>query len=1096
MTLTNKFQNQQIQYRDKTVSLHARIITAAVVPLASTSLPDLLVLTLASGYVLFIDLTSWRVSETIALGQPTYGQPVFPIDHTGWQLCSDSHGKALSLASFRNTVRLYSLSSQDSYLLELHNAHLVLHAGFLFPLKGVNAQHLFYLALYAVDNGRLKIGVYEWWTQSPLRTLSYNTTAFLPSMFADSPPIFFISIPHPDGAFALVTADAVYVYTLSDVLSGSTTNYIKADLPSFPVSFFQERILNTSLQATYFSTQRFYIGTESNVIYSVTLETLTDQLTIQPLVDLEASIGSSLIITPTNEQGEPDLDTSVYDAANLMVYTAGSGVLGGTFFVQSTEEGVIVDYLSDYQQFGPVGDALVLNRSDAFESVSPHFTDPPKPELFLSSGIGSSSSAIVHVRQGIKASVALYGFPMVGVKRLFGTVSADNLCYFVASYPFYTQVFQVTTQEGTDDSLEIIDYSEASQLDLESETLAFAAVDSALVQVTATSIIITSDEDRLAMQDLAILRAAIDGPYLAVVYKKETGLTLAFYNLDPSLLPSGDVLHLVGESTLDTEVTMLKIMSTNEPSIYVGTFTSTLRIYNTDLMFDEILLDDVANDVVSINDTLLIGLRSGSILTKSSSSSNFTSQSLGKLPVQLFQSQGHTFAHCEHLFLIDPLNPSDLPNRVHVEDSNLFSVQAACLFPVVAPSDSEIVLTAALNQKLSIIVVEPTPSVISRRIPIRAVPRRLLYLSHISMIAVLFHRSCKKSRRSHLRFVDPKRGTVITPNEENYDQWKQKTTRLADEVMYCMCEWEFRVDDKRFKYLVIGSGATSGGPRMTGYLYVMSVSKSKSGRIELQKRFTLAEDDPIYSVAQIDDKTFICATSSKIILYKLLIEDQKCKILKMGSIDPVSSPIINVTVKNGLIYASTLKNSVYVYTYSSDQGNLKLICADSVLRATVTQCVLENGTVLVADKQRSVAAFAVPHVTGTEGEQPVQISNSTLTFSGSIELPTVVARLVPLPADQDSQSVLAVGVDGSIYKLEFLSKQGFRQLVSVIKEASTDANAKLKPNGKDTVLAQETVQWREHLQVSKTHVVDWEYAHAALSHDARVRNYSKLNGVL
>lgn len=1063
------------------MALHSRIVTAAVIPQADDSRPDLLAVTLASGFVLFINLVLWKVTEALPLGRHSPGQLSFPIDHPGWQISPDSHGKTVSLAAFRNKLRLHAMASQDSHALDLPSSNILLHTCFLFPLKGVNAQHLFFLTLYVAENSRLKLGVYEWWTQSPLKSLSYNCTAQLPPLFTDMPPIFVVPIPHSDGALVLITADRVFFLKLPDIIS-ARQDYQEVSLPSFPVAYHQERIANSSVQATYNTTQRIYIGTESNFIYTVTIDAANDQVSIQPLVDLESSIGSSLVLSPCTDQGDLDPTTSINDAAHLMVETAGAGVIGGTFFVQSTDDGVVVDYLSDYQAFGPVGDAIALNHSDAYESVSPSLINPPKPELFISSGIGSSSSAIVHVRQGLKATIALEGLPMLGVKQLFRAVSADSSCYFIASYPFYSSIFQVLQSEGGD-NLEIVDFSEASQLNLEAETLAFAAVGSALVQVTANSLIVTSKDNRLALDNLSILRACIDGEHIALAYRKDSQTSLALYKLNPDLLPSNESLQLLGEALVDTEITMLKFIN---QAIYLGTFASTLRIYTPNLEFQETQLQDLANDAVRINDTLLIGLRSGAIRYQSGDA--VTSRPLGKLPVQFIQHNDKTFALCEHLYAIDHSLPSDVPHRVVVDDSNLFSLQAACFFPVLASTESEIVVAAVMNQKLTILVVPPEPGLVTRRIPIRAVPRRLLYLSHIGMIAVLFHRSCKKSRRSHLRFVDPRRGTVVTPGEENYDQWKQKPSRNGDEVMYCMCEWEFRVADKRFKYLVLGSGA-SGGARPCGYLYVMTVSKTKSGRVEIQKRFALLEEDPIYSVAQIDDKTLICATKNSLVLYMLLIDDQKCKILRLGTLDNVSSPVINLSVHGGLIFASTLKNSLLVYHYSVDQG-LRLICSDSVLRGSVTQCVLNDGTIIIADKQRNVAAFTVPQV--DDVDDTVRVSNSTLMVSGSVMLPSVIARLIPVPgADENSQDVWAIGIDGSMYKLQFLSETAALDLVNVVKDASKS----ILHQGIDETLPLESTTWREELLKTK-HVIDWEYVYATVHNDGRIRDFTRLHGVL
>lgn len=1020
----------------------------------------------------------------------------------------------------RNTTPV----TTDSHTLNLQ-CSLILQTCFLYPLKGVNAQHLYYLILHVAEDSRLKLDVFEWWTQSPLKSIAFNSTALLPSYFSENPPLFLIPVPHSDGCVVIVTSTCVVLLKLPDILSGRL-DYTQAQLPSFPVAYYQERfhtnasqvkVESTQTSSTYTDMQYIYIATESNIIFTIAIDATNDQLSVQPLVDLETSIGSSLIISPCSESGASDFSVSVNDAAYLMIHTAGDGVLGGTFFVRSTEDGVLVDYLSEYQSFGPVCDALLLNPSDAFDSISPNFDLTNCSELFVSSGVGPSSSALVHIRQGLKASVALEGLPVKGVKHLFSATS-NTASFLLASYPYYTNVFRIL--DGDSDSLEIVDFAEQSKLNLQTETLAFGAFNDCLIQVTPSSLIVSniSDQpDKLTLDGFSIFRSHISQEHIALVFRKDNALSLALYKISPDLLPSSDALQLLGETSITDEITMLKIIPNPKPLILLGTFTSVLQIFTADSNIgsapETIDLPDIANDVISIGDTLLIGLRSGSILYYRNKI--ILNRLLGKLPVQFFQgTNNEAFAVCDFLYFINPALPLDIPYRVVIEDSSLLSVQAACMFPVSsATSDngSELVLAAAINHKLNILVVEKNPSVITRRIPIRAVPRRILYMSHIGMIVVLFLRSCKTSRKSHLRFVDPQKGVVVTPNED-YDTWKPKTSRITDEVMYCATEWEFRVNGSRFKYLVVGSGGTEYNAPC-GFIYVMTVSKTKSGRIDIQKRFALQEEEPVLSVAQIDQKTLICATAKKLVLFMLLVEDQKCKILKLGSIEPVAGPVINVTVRDGLIYAGTLKNSIYVYQYNNETGTLRLLCSDGVLRASLTQCVLDDGrTLVVSDKQRNVAFYEVSKVNSDDGAA-VQVSSSTLKLLSSIMFPTPIIKLIPVSREnkeedpqlqvQDvsqrfKQDILAIGIDGSVYKLLLLTEKTEEMVRKVIVDATEtlEQTRLLNENEEeeDEDMFRNPQKWRESLLMTKR-VIDWDFVSSFLSHDPHIRTISRLGNL-
>lgn len=1075
------------------MDIPARVVAAAIIPRFGDGNPDILALTFASGVTVLRDPDTWAYLGATATGNRT--NPSFlNIDDPGWSISSDSHGKVLSLPSFRNKVRLFTLSSRpqnrdndssdtyfnvfcgsyfddsptappdyvDSHSLELP-ATLILHTCFLFPLKGVNSRHLFYLVLYVAENSRLKFEVYEWWTMSPLKSLSYNTTAPLPSSFAENLPIFLIPTPHSDGSVVIVTATRVVLLKLPDILSGRF-DYTEASLPSLPVAYYQERIMTNDSHATYDDIQYLYLATESNVIYTVTVDASNDKVSVQPLVDLEASLGSSLVIQPCTEDGTIDTTVSINDAAYLMIDTAGDGVVGGSFFVKSTEEGVAVEYVSDYQQFGPICDALTLRRTDAFESLSPNLIKDNSYEVFLSSGSSPSSSALVHIRKGLKASIALKGLSMEGAKQLF-SVKTDYVQYFLVSFPYYTSILQIIGEET--DTLQIVDAGEASGFNLQEETLAFATHSDCIIQVSPSAITIKKEDDVRCMDSLRVLRAHVHNGYIAILTKVVTKVSLQIYQLAPDE-PSSNYLKLLHPRLVEFEITMLKILwsETEGLQVYLGTLDSRLLILGADFSQTTIELDsfgpelakEIANDVVYCDGKLIIGMRSGTLAVIDKDKAEL--EKLDNFPVRFFETPEMLFAHSEFVYALTTGHLLGSPVRVVIDDTNLFDVQACCFFPFSSSSDKSEVLAAVVNEEFNLLVLEEDKGLITRRIPIRAVPRRILHLAHINMIAVLFHRSCKSSMQSFLRFVDPKKGIVVTPGNEDWDGWKTKSSKSgSDEVMYCMAEWTFSVNGGKFKYLLVGGGVNntiSDSGQSTGYLYALTVGKSKSSRVELQKRFVIQEDSPFYSIVQVDEKSIICATHNKLILYQLLIENNKSKVVKKASFDPITCPIINLVFNDGMLFAATLKNSVYVYRYS--EATLSLLCGDKILRASITQCVLKDGTLVVADKQRNVAFYTVPPLIADTTE----LSSSALRLVSSTSLPTCIAKLLPVPAPdaQECEDLLAIGVDGSIYRFSLLTSPDFVDKSFVfLASVTADQDSANHFNGAENFLTKNLIDW-------------------------------------
>lgn len=1017
--------DSSLVYGSRSIDLASSILNASLQ--AST-----LIILLSTSHLVLIDLDTLTILHTLK-------QSAHSIENYGWSIAADAHYKTLAFTSFRNRIRFQRVgdyNSTDSFHEITLDTHLILHTSFLYPLKGVDNQHLYFIVVCSIPEAKIRFRIYEWYTQSSLSDMTL--VSIQPVKLGSSPlPVFIVPIPCSDGALLVFTENSVLLLPLPDLLSGKV-DYKQYKLPSFPVAYYQEPYT----ESTYHETQNVYVAMESNVIYTITVDIAAESVTITPLVDLQTNIGSSLIIIPSDEAGDPTPQISIIDAANLTIHTAGSGVVGGTFFVTSTKSAVNVEYLTAFQSFGPVRDAVSLESDALFECLQ------SERQLFVTSGVDSDSSALVHVRRGYSASVALDGLPMQAVKTIFSAKSSKG-SYLLVSYPYFSQLFQIIDpKENSNDVSQIVDYSALAGLDLGMETLMFAALGQDLfVHATATQITVTdfSDNFKLAT-DKSIASASVSGDHIVVSERNgESSLVVQLYRFFKNeLVPVGSV-------DFPHEIVCLKLVDLGDERllIIIGSFTSEITVYEYNVNTASLELSTqfenyrsalenlFLNDAVLIQGNLVIGTNSGSIVFVRPDGV-FTKQ-VGSLPIQFFQTAERTFALSDSLFAIDNLLDLDFPQRIVIENKVSWQVQAACLFPIT--SENETVIAAVIDNSLSILVVDQVPNTICRRIPLRAVPRRVIHIPYLNMVAIMFETSCKTSRFSFLRFYDPKKNLVVTPNED-YDSWRPNTSNdqgFLDERMLAIAMWEFSVNGKKFKYIVLGSSVETKFGAKRGFVYVLSASRTRSGRVELQKRFVIATEAPVSCIAQLDDYTIVCNQDNRLVLYKLSIEGDKCKVREVGYLDVrcptpvVSFHVVRPTESLTFLSVGTSSVSVVLYHYDSTRTSdlLLPLCADEYMRSIVCQCTLDNKTLVVSDKQRTVTFIQIPTVS-FQSNQPVP-SSSTLKVLATVMLPTVIAKLIPLKEDISEtiklidpthpttsglvDTVLAVGLNGAVYKL-------------------------------------------------------------------------------
>jgi hypothetical protein len=454
------------------------------------------------------------------------------------------------------------------------------------------------------------------------------------------------------------------------------------------------------------------------------------------------------------------------------------------------------DVVSDYNSWAPVTDFQEL--PDLRNYFCPGF------DIFVSS---PGSKSISHLRQGIKASVFLNGPTVEGVTRLFSVLS-DNTegpkrNYMLMSYPWKSVAYLIIEDEDTG-LPQLMETPDDCGICVDAETLVFSFVRGTynLVQAMSNKVILTdANGQNKSFSCTSIVKASLFDDLLALITSKEDGLKLVLFRLqnvtDLENIDEDWIVEIMEPITLEGQVSFVKLVPfpNNQVYCFVGTHKPSIMIYkvsSTDGYFfvheiktiftsfeteKEYVKDsDIPHDMLSYDESgekhFLIGMRSGNQFTCvwDGNKNDFIalkSLKLGNMPIEYsttIPQDDMVFLLNNRLLALKVSNMLDLPARVIVEAETEQEIVALCPFypsTELLASDSgsrdDVFLAAIVNRSLKLVRLQRQPTVIVHKINLASYPpKRLVYMDHVSVFAVLLDQRNSTSGDMNLTFVDPK----------------------------------------------------------------------------------------------------------------------------------------------------------------------------------------------------------------------------------------------------------------------------------------------------------------------------------------------------
>lgn len=1134
-----------VTYKEKSIQLYSRILYASILKQPDDN-SDILLLTLFSGFELFVDLTCWKVRASIPLHNRDSIN--FPLDSLGWTSSSDVSGRVVALTSSRSQIKFLipkSLSSQENFSLGAHGttkprnkvysdshvvhleASVIYHSCFLPPIKGTSSQYLMFVTLYLTHLNEIKTSILGWWSSDPLNTMTIMGRIPINPIVRDNIPLFMIPIYCDKGAFILLTKNSAILITVNDVISASL-QFSQLELCESPVAYFQEQNIKKSFDAggEYSPIQRVYFATESNTIYSISIDMTNSEMKLDLFIKLPIAAGSSLLIFPCDSEAKIDQDIPIEEASNILVHTSGNGVIGGNVFISQDEESNIeFRHLSCAQFWGPISNGLELQTPQSFlHSDYKH----DRSELFMVSSSSPDSWSMIHLRSGIRAVGMYTDFKLPKGSDVFTATTtptlnlSDGISKIKKSFLLTTSLFGSQLYEISNNSMEIREPVVNYNVDYVNKTLAFQSSGRFLIQVTENKLIILDTTNPLVGLDLSITceKIHIYNDYFLLVTEepihtkklkmKNSVYHICVYHFIQNKFPEDVCLDLIGHTTIPknhlTGVTVAHIIpplsELSSPFILIGTSGITgvkLEIFTINENKELIRLHTnvfegftAINDITSANILdpqkhldILIGMRDGTFYSAEWIDEKVSIKSKYKigdsLPVRFFKTDEKIYATSDLIYKINNNNTGDYSPQLITIDENYFdSPTSACIYPL--PNGQESTVAIAFRDKFAILDLDDEPKIFTRSICLAGLPRSVIYLTHLRLFAVLYHMVYSNKGQSpsgYLHFIDTSKGYKLKIKREDFDNWKpsKHNSKFLEaqecENYTCIMEWTYTLGKEVFKYLVVGSGYGE-----YGYIYILDVRIKKTGNIEVKKRFSKALENPACYLAQLDNSTIICATNQKIELFKLIESNRECQLQRMETKYPQSSPIRKITVKGKYVYILSMTGPT-VYEYKNDE--LIIRQAEDQRRLGIDQTVLEDNTLMVSDGFKNVSVFGSSTYTRSE-------SSSSLSKISVCHFPTTISKIIPVnfirnPYLEELQNekkenpskhcdFLALGTNGSIFMLSLLENNDYQKIKELIYKTKHENDwLDFEEDGENSEESLDSLDWKER-KTGEYNVID------------------------
>lgn len=1024
------------------------IRAVAVLPMPSGE--DFLVVSTSSGVLLVLRIFANGSTPLVMVDTKMNNGVQSGIDGIGHNVQADFEGRFIAVTALQDSIVLMSIGYdndtlsgemkiQDLYNLKLEDS-VILHSCFLNQNDELNSKHVYYFVLYATPPMKLKIAMYDWNSNSPLKSANLSC---LPLSDIGT-PLYLIPVSTVIGGAVIVTENKLYLVKASDAVNGNVI-LVNCDLHHYPLSYFRDPYIKRKGKS-----DEFMLMCEPFIIYNVFVTSDSIEI-VETVIRVNQFVpGSSFTVHAFD--GEKIIPQAALESERIAVTYGGDTSCGGWF------EAVLSDdddrWLSPHDSDLPDGVILLFQEFDNYSPVNDfQLIDLPstnQQQLYIASGQGNRGAlSLLQYGIGMNDHIDLSGLDVEGLTDLL-VVKNDFVNYLVFTF--------VARKSSTIMSFEYEGNNIAGlevENDYDGQIIAIGLLpgeENVKIFVTPACLVLEGGETRREESLDNVTHASILNEYVLISSATVDYTNISLYRLNGN---NDDWIELVNTWQLSQSVTMIslvKLGNENEIRVIVGLIS--LQLLTAGIKDAKLVS---VGDLTEYNDAIpsciehtsngyLLGLRNGQLGVLDIEFKIKAFHNIGAKPVKkmikISDKQEGYLVLGERLVVLTfdgaagaaagADAPNDSGKLLSVLSTTDISLELTAIAVTKVENDGRIQLIR-YNNDLQISTIDiQKPRVITRPVAnLQYTPKRLCYLSENKMFAV----AMREYGNNMLKFISPFKckqylKTLVYKSREGDEREFHKNEQVT-----AICEWDVKVGEKSTKYLVMATSIN----QTDGIIRAM-VIKIKNGSYQLIEKFKSREKGMITSLTTTNNNALIYTTSNdnnrdnKLTIRVMEVADNgRCKLSEALLSPSFQSQGTQITIMNDNvdICVATHKNSLIIFNWSNNELTMKE--ADMYERQITAHCVVDDDrNMLVFDEKRRMTHLV--RRTYTNNETVPTLMNHEYTILPSVVIKAMMIDYSKLwdAGDTYGRAMLAAGFDGSFYAFKMFNEDEKSKLSALV----------------------------------------------------------------
>lgn len=900
------------------------------------------------------------------------------VNTSGYQVRAHQSGLAVVSTSSSHLFRIYNCQETDSGTMFLPHFNVpidgaILNSCFVDPLnKAIIDNHFMFLTLQLSNFHRLELHLYSWiWGENITGTLEKS---ILPLHNTFNVPIFIIPLTK-NASFLFVSPNKLTIVSIHQITSAEF-EFVSVDFNgAFPTNYH----ISNSISSEDDQTDIVLISTDNGVVYSVEVS-LNNTISVLPILRVTDPIS---VFSLTKENGLYYLLFGSDTGYNREVLILN---LFEKDYCDSLENFLKIKYsttkvLHDYKNWAPILDVLII---DSFQARSSLVTS--SQELWALTGSGKRTK-LTQLKVGFNAQRHSSTYEALRKSQKVFSINLQERSFLVCSLPFATCVLEY--QEDSEDKLFEIEGSSIVQNEPSLLIQKVHCSDSLIIQVTKNRVTLSDLYDLISLvcSDKNIVSCAILKQTLAIAIEDEDQVSIRMFSLSDEVglefqLDDLELITSLGTIEIDFQISSMEIIQIHDQRYLVlGDFDGNLYFsyienglvpykklylpefnpYTTTIISDQPLI--IADDIKWLPGklpSLVIGSKDGFFI-RLLVSDDLTIKchlflKLADTPVLIYtipNNEELIFVLAKNLWLVDT-NNLESPLKVSLEEKTDRTISA--MIPLSSGSkDSKYVSFAYVRDEgLTIGKVFPFKSPVMKQISLGEAAKKILYMPHLSVFALLCN---SKDPRSRFKFIDRKGLKILSHLELNSGLKSLENIFRKEEIPISSCIWTIDRGDRISKKLLIGTMLD----RKKGSLKILNIHKvpsddKQSVVIRVTELNSFDHKEPISNIQQIDSA--ILFSSGKTI-YSTVYETDAKRLRPINPLQELNSDITSISVnKDREIFVATKLDSIYKFKYTSDITEEKLTMVNNYPQEKSLASHTQIGRMLyMADKLHSTISM-------------------------------------------------------------------------------------------------------------------------------------------